>query len=69
MWPNKSVLEVNSTEAMQSTNFKETMGLARMTDYMDHLVMEATEIQLHPNNCHIDTGFFQAVHGTWPQTK
>lgn len=58
MWPNKSVVAVHSIEAMQSTNFKGTIVLTRMTEYMDHLVMEATEIQLHPNNFHIDNGFY-----------
>lgn len=34
------------------------MVLARMTDYMGHLVMEATKIHLHQNNFHTDNGFY-----------
>jgi hypothetical protein len=40
-----------------SINFKSTTVLARTTGYMDHLLKEATEIQLHSNNFNRDTGF------------
>jgi hypothetical protein len=38
-------------------NFKDTMVLVRMTCYVDCLVEEAIEIQLHPNNFNRDMGF------------
>jgi hypothetical protein len=36
--------------AEHSINFKSTTVLARATGYMDHLLKEAVEIQLHSNN-------------------
>jgi hypothetical protein len=46
-----------SVVAEHSINFKDIKILARMVGYMDHIVKEAIEIWLHPNNFNRDTGF------------
>jgi hypothetical protein len=42
-------------------NFKDTTVLVRMTCYVDCIVQEAIEIQLHPKNCNRDMGFSKSV--------
>jgi hypothetical protein len=41
----------------QSMKFNNTCRLAKVKGYVDHLVKEAIEIQLHPNNFNRDGGF------------
>jgi hypothetical protein len=38
-------------------NFKAAKALVRTAGYMDHIVKEAIEIQLHPDNFNSDMGF------------
>jgi hypothetical protein len=47
----------HSIEEAQNINFNNIMILEKETGYMDHLVKEATEIHLHPNNFNRDGGF------------
>jgi hypothetical protein len=42
-------------------NFKDTMVLARIVDYLDRLVKEATEIHLHPDNFNRDWIYFEVI--------
>jgi hypothetical protein len=42
-------------------NFKDTTVPIRMTCYMDCLVQEAIEIQLHPRSLNRDIGFSKSV--------
>jgi hypothetical protein len=44
------VLTKHSINAEHKMNFKDTLIMARITGYMDHLMKEATGIQVHPNN-------------------
>jgi hypothetical protein len=47
----------HSIEAGHNIDFNNITILEKVTRYMDHLVKEAIEIRLHPNNFNSDGGF------------
>jgi hypothetical protein len=55
--PDKSAVAEHGIEAGHNINFNNIMILEKVTGYMDHLVKEAIEICLHPNNFSGDGGF------------
>jgi hypothetical protein len=55
--PDKSAVAEHSIEAGHNIDFNNIMILEKVTVYMDHLVKEAVEIHLHPNNFNTDGGF------------
>jgi hypothetical protein len=54
--PNKSVVAQHALETGHRVDFN-TCRLARTKGYMDCIIKEATEIQLHPNHINRDGGY------------
>jgi hypothetical protein len=44
-------------------SFKDNKVLSKIVGHIDHLMKEATEIQMHPNNFNTDMLFTQS--GSW----
>jgi hypothetical protein len=55
--PEKSALAEHSVDFGPHIEFHNTSVLATKTQYMDHIVREAIEIELHPNNINREVGF------------
>ena len=55
--PVKSAVAEHIIDTGQSMKFNNICRLARVNGYMDHLVKEAIEIQVHPNNFNRDGVF------------
>jgi hypothetical protein len=55
--PLKSVVAEHINDTGQSMKFNNICRLAKVKEYVDHLVKEIIEIQLHPNNFNRDSGF------------
>lgn len=48
--PKKSAVVVEIMDAVHDIKFNSICRLDRAASYMDHMLKEATEIRLHPNN-------------------
>jgi hypothetical protein len=55
--PDKSALAEHSIDLGHRIQFYDTSILATKTRYMDHIIRETIEIELHPNNMDRDVGF------------
>jgi hypothetical protein len=55
--PQRSAVAENSLTTYHRIDFDGTSKLRTATRYMDHLVREAIEIRLHPDNFNRDDGF------------
>jgi hypothetical protein len=55
--PEKSAVAEHIIDTGQSMKFNNIYRLAKVNGYVDHLMKEAIEIQLHPNNFNRDGGF------------
>ena len=55
--PDKSVVAQHALETGHSVDFSNTCRLTRTNGYMDCIIKEANEIQLHPNNINKDGGY------------
>jgi hypothetical protein len=54
---------LNPASTWDTTLFHNTSILTTITRYMDHIVREAIEIELHPNNMNRDVGFCLSKSG------
>lgn len=61
--PEKTAVAEHITDTGHSMKFNNICRLIKVQGYMDHLVKEAIEIQLHPNNFNRDGGFM--LSRTW----
>jgi hypothetical protein len=61
--PNKLAVAEHSIDEGHHMNSEDTILLARMAGCVDHLVKEAIEIWLHPDNFNRHTGF--TVSQSW----
>jgi hypothetical protein len=55
-----SVVAEQSTEESHHINFKDTIVLTRTMDYIDQILKDGTEIQLHSEYFNTDSGFNQS---------
>jgi hypothetical protein len=55
--PEKSVVAQHAIETGHIIEFNNTTRLARTKGYMDRIVKEAIEIQIHPNNINKEGGY------------
>jgi hypothetical protein len=61
--PEKLAVAEHSIDTAHHIDFNGTSKLCTATRYVDHLVKETIEIQLHPNNFNRDEGFL--LSHTW----
>jgi hypothetical protein len=62
--PDKSALAEHSIDQGHRIQFHNASILATKTRYMDLIVREAIEIELHPYNINREGGFFSVNHGS-----
>jgi predicted GIY-YIG superfamily endonuclease len=55
--PDKSAVAQQALETGHKVKFNNTCRLARRKEYMDHIIKEAIEIKLHPDNINRDGGY------------
>jgi hypothetical protein len=55
--PDKSAVAEHTIQSEHRIQFHNTSILATKNRYMDRIIMEAIEIELHPNNMNRETGF------------
>jgi hypothetical protein len=56
--PDKSVIAEHTVDLGHRIQFHKTSILATKSRYMDRIVREAIEIELHPNNMSREVGFY-----------
>jgi hypothetical protein len=63
-YPDKSAVAQHSIHQEHRIQFNSTCILSTKTRYMDHIIREAIEIELHPYNMNKEEGFALANHGS-----